>query len=427
MRKTPKMTLMLFLIVLVLNIMIFAVNPTEAKKSHNIDGDPSYDKTPPVNIDFKHTSSTTIKVPKDQPTIQSAIDAANPGDTIFVYNGTYHEHIIIYKTLTLSGQNKSTTIIDSKGTGTPLTITAHNVTVTGFTVKSGPTTLPPPLSGIDISSSGNTISNNIVTDNDFCGIILSNCRNNTIRQNIIANNTAGILLLHSNNNTIYHNNLINNLDHAETYSSLNNTWHKGYPQGGNYWSNRTDADMLSGPHQNETGSDGIRDTPHTIDENNTDRYPLTGMFSKFDVTWEEKTYHITTVCNSTISNLNFGLTHNEQPKKAIYFNVTGPKDTIGFCRIRIPHALLNGNYTVTLDGLPPLMNRTLPASNSTHTYLYFTYIHATHEVVIIPELPTAIILPIFIIVTFIAIILSNRIKSHQKHPWNANNVTKRST
>jgi PKD repeat protein len=32
--------------------------------------------------------------------------------------------------------------------------------------------------------------------------------------------------------------------------------------------------LFSGPYQNETGSDGIGDTPYVIDENNLDRYPL---------------------------------------------------------------------------------------------------------------------------------------------------------
>jgi nitrous oxidase accessory protein NosD len=58
-----------------------------------------------------------------------------------------------------------------------------------------------------------------------------------------------------------------------------NTWDDGYPSGGNYWSNYTGIDEYSGPSQNETGSDGIGDTPYVIDENNTDRYPLMAPFS----------------------------------------------------------------------------------------------------------------------------------------------------
>jgi len=57
-------------------------------------------------------------------------------------------------------------------------------------------------------------------------------------------------------------------------AGLINTWDNGYPSGGNYWSDYTDVDNYSGSYQNETGSDGIWDHPHTIDANNQDRYPL---------------------------------------------------------------------------------------------------------------------------------------------------------
>jgi len=57
-------------------------------------------------------------------------------------------------------------------------------------------------------------------------------------------------------------------------SGYANIWDDGYPSGGNYWSDYTGADLCNGPYQNETGSDGIGDSPYIIDENNTDSYPL---------------------------------------------------------------------------------------------------------------------------------------------------------
>jgi len=41
--------------------------------------------------------AATIYVPDDYPTIQAAVDAANPGDTIIVSPGIYTEQIIIKK------------------------------------------------------------------------------------------------------------------------------------------------------------------------------------------------------------------------------------------------------------------------------------------------------------------------------------------
>ena len=146
--------------------------------------------------------------------------------------------------------------------------------------------------------------------------------------------------------------------------------------------------------------DGIGDSSYEIDSMNTDHYPLMGMFSDFPATLEEETYHVTTACNSTISAFQFNGT-------AIIFNVSGEDGTIGFCRILIPTALMNATYKVFVNGTE-VSYTLLPFSNSTYSYLYFTYNHSTQEVIIIPEFPSLLILPLFMMATLLIVIFYRR-------------------
>jgi len=138
---------------------------------------------------------------------------------------------------------------------------------------------------LDYYSSFNTISGNIITQNNWCGICLLGFSSfNTVSGNsLTANIEVGIRLDYwSSNNTIYHNNFVDNTE--QVYSgNPTNVWDDGYPSGGNYWSDYTGADLCNGPYQNETGSDGIGDTPYVIDADNQDRYPLMHPWSSLPV------------------------------------------------------------------------------------------------------------------------------------------------
>ncbi|MEM2336357.1 MAG: NosD domain-containing protein [Candidatus Bathyarchaeia archaeon] len=242
----------------------------------------------------------------------------------------------------------------------------------------------------------------------YGGLTLFNSTSNTITYSVISNNTVSVCAYQSNGNVFHHNNFIDNainvisnylspfqLPQSTAYSR--NVWDAGYPSGGNYWSNYRGVDWYSGPYQNETGSDGIADFSYRIDDNNQDRYPLMGKFHDFEVIGlDSKMYHVQVISNSTVSELNFQWlgSPNEylQPgQEFLLFFVEGEIDTGGFCRITIPRALLNDSYIVLVDwAMVPVYQ--LGASNSTHAYLYFTYNHTKHEVIIIPEFSSATIL-----------------------------------
>jgi nitrous oxidase accessory protein NosD len=97
-----------------------------------------------------------------------------------------------------------------------------------------------------------------------------------IARNIVANDTYGVYFeYYVWGLNFYHNSFEDNLVQIRTAGEMYGYWDDGYPSGGNYWSDYNGTDLYTGPYQNETGSDGIGDTPYVIDENNKDRYPLT--------------------------------------------------------------------------------------------------------------------------------------------------------
>jgi len=140
----------------------------------------------------KKARAETITVPDDYDTIQDAINAANEGDTIFVKKGIYEEHALeINKTLSLIGEDKSSTIIKDKDTSVPKTtatvqIVANDVKVTGFTITDG-------ARGIDGTGDRTQIIDNIIMAEE--GRVTLEGNNHTIAQNIIKSpeNTATLL------------------------------------------------------------------------------------------------------------------------------------------------------------------------------------------------------------------------------------------
>ena len=320
--------------------------------------------------------------------ITSGLAHALAGDTIYVYNGTYTEQLVIDKPISLTGENKYSTIIDGKKTGNVIKITANNVNITHFTIRNSLSVFE--FSGIRLDhSNGNNISYNTITknyegiwlensnsntfiDNDISnsgeGIYAVNSSNNILMNNKISNNDFGIVLRESSNNTVFHNSFLNNT--WRSVSSINsiNSWDNSIE--GNYWSDYKGAD---------DDHDAIGNTPYVINENNQDNHPIMGAFSDFTVIYEKETHHILTISNSTIYQFQFNET-----LKMLNFNVIGINNTAGLCRIQFPEQLINRPYIVLVDD--EQVNATLlPSSNITQTFLYFTYNHSTREIKILSK------------------------------------------
>jgi len=183
--------------------------------------------------------------------IQDAIDDSSDGDTVFVYDDSspYYENIMIDKSINLIGENRETTIIDSGEKLSVILIIADRVSISGFTIQnSGILWIN---HGIDIHSSFNTISNNIIKnnhigigqytsggysannniisnnvieENDGNGVYLYESFNNVISMNTISDNDGGLIIRFSNYNNVSNNIFIN--DGVGIYGLYQNTFSK---------------------------------------------------------------------------------------------------------------------------------------------------------------------------------------------------------
>jgi len=250
----------------------------------------------------------------------------------------------------------------------------------------------------DASDFNKLISNKI--SYSYWGLFFLESFNNTVFDNYVFSNTNGVgFRRNSSDNIIFHNNFVENVLQVDTgygFKNTTNSWDNDAE--GNYWSNYTGVDL---------DLDGIGDTEHVIDANNIDNYPLMGMFHSFHTVLG---YDVNVISNSTILNFLLSIQIDLQTPgftvTSIRFYVTGEAG-MGFFRILIPTALMNITYKVFVNGTE-VSYTLLPLSNNTHSYLYFTYNHLTQEIIIIPEFPSLIILPLFMIATLLAAIIYKR-------------------
>jgi len=132
-------------------------------------------------------------------TIQDAINASSDGATVFVYNGTYYENIVINKSISLIGEEKNSTVVSCLDNFYFLDVLSNNVTIRNLKVKDFSL-------GIRILNSKNILVDNNIFFNNSNGILIDEgCNNINISSNYLKNNTEGIRVYNSSENMFYDN------------------------------------------------------------------------------------------------------------------------------------------------------------------------------------------------------------------------------
>ena len=137
--------------------------------------------------------------------IQDAIDDASDGDTVYVYNGTYYENVVVDKSIDLVGEDKNNTIIDGNNIKDVIIINADNVKISCFTIRGSQ--LKWMYSGITVNTNNCWIHRNIIIDNEK-GIWVKEGEHTRIFNNIFSNNNDSIRIS-ENYNFIFNNTITN--------------------------------------------------------------------------------------------------------------------------------------------------------------------------------------------------------------------------
>ena len=201
---------------------------------------------------------------EDYSRIQEAINNASVGDIIEVHSGTYLERLRFTKALTLIGLDtgQGMPLIDGNGSSSVITLSANGSTVQGFNLT-GSGHCGCGSAGIQVTSSNNTVLDNVLYKNKYGIYVKPSAINNTFFSNVFLDND--ITASDSGNNSW------SSIEKAEGLHKLSELL-LGKRVQGNYYSDYDEPEEGC----NDTNSDGFCDQPRNISGGSSvDQYPAT--------------------------------------------------------------------------------------------------------------------------------------------------------
>jgi parallel beta-helix repeat protein len=131
-------------------------------------------------------------------TIQQAVDAAKPGDTVLVAAGTYVENVVVNKPLTITAASGRPTVQAADASKDVFLVTSSGVHIDGLTLTGG-------ASGVNVGQVSSCVVSNVNAYGNVHGVYLARATSSDVRNCNLSDNGYGVYCDYASSNTIANN------------------------------------------------------------------------------------------------------------------------------------------------------------------------------------------------------------------------------